>query len=29
MALSGEHEIVKELFNYRYDTSSSVSGHNL
>ncbi|MDR2639864.1 MAG: YvcK family protein [Candidatus Peribacteria bacterium] len=29
MALSSEHELVKELFNYRYDKKSSISGHNL
>jgi hypothetical protein len=29
MALSREHEVVKELFDYRYDKKSSVSGHNL
>jgi len=29
MALSREHEIVKELFDYRYDKESSVWGHSL
>lgn len=29
MALSREHEIVKELFNYRYGKESSVNGHSL
>jgi uncharacterized cofD-like protein len=29
MALSSEHEVVKELFDYRYNKKSSVSGHNL
>ncbi len=29
MALSKEHEIAKQLFDYRYDKSSSVWGHNL
>lgn len=29
MALSREHELVKQLFDYRYDKCSSVWGHNL
>ena len=29
MALSSEHEIVKELFEYRYGKDSSVNGHSL
>lgn len=29
MALSSEHEVVKELFNYRYEKECSVWGHNL
>jgi len=29
MALSKEHEIVKQLFDYRYDKECSVWGHNL
>lgn len=29
MALSREHEVVKELFNYRYDKDCSVWGHSL
>ena len=29
MALSREHEMVKELFNYRYDKDCSVWGHSL
>lgn len=29
MALSSEHDVVKELFNYRYDKKCSVWGHNL
>lgn len=29
MALSCEHEIVKKLFDYRYDKDSSVWGHNI
>jgi uncharacterized cofD-like protein len=29
MALSREHEIVKQLFDYRYGKDSSVSGHSL
>ncbi|MDD2907802.1 MAG: YvcK family protein [Candidatus Gracilibacteria bacterium] len=29
MALSREHEIVKQLFDYRYDKGCSVGGHNL
>ncbi|MDD3145631.1 MAG: YvcK family protein [Candidatus Gracilibacteria bacterium] len=29
MALSREHELVKQLFDYRYDKCSSVGGHNL
>lgn len=29
MALSSEHEIVKELFDYRYGKESSVNGHSL
>jgi 2-phospho-L-lactate transferase/gluconeogenesis factor (CofD/UPF0052 family) len=29
MALSSEHDVVKQLFDYRYDSDSSVSGHNL
>ena len=29
MALSREHEVVKQLFNYRYDKECSVWGHSL
>ncbi|NVP17896.1 YvcK family protein [Candidatus Gracilibacteria bacterium] len=29
MALSREHEIVKQLFDYRYEKGCSVGGHNL
>ncbi len=29
MALSREHEIVKQLFDYRYDKDSSINGHSL
>lgn len=29
MALSREHEVVKQLFEYRYDKEGSVWGHNL
>jgi len=29
MALSREHEIVKQLFDYRYDKNTSIWGHNL
>jgi len=29
MALSREHEVVKQLFDYRYDKDCSVWGHNL
>ena len=29
MALSREHEVVKQLFDYRYDKGCSVWGHNL
>ena len=29
MALSREHEVVKDLFNYRYDKDCSVWGHSL
>ena len=29
MALSREHEMVKQLFDYRYDKDCSVWGHNL
>ena len=29
MALSKEHELIKQLFEYRYDKTSSVSGHCL
>ncbi|MDD3793418.1 MAG: YvcK family protein [Candidatus Gracilibacteria bacterium] len=29
MALSREHEVVKQLFDYRYEKNCSVGGHNL
>jgi 2-phospho-L-lactate transferase/gluconeogenesis factor (CofD/UPF0052 family) len=29
MALSREHELVKQLFDYRYGKGTSVNGHSL
>jgi len=29
LALSREHDIVKQLFSYRFDKDSTISGHSL